>query len=127
MENTTATAAPEAPEPDLQTALYEFNVATIEIYKDLLCDGERIASRHLFRAACVFGDRMGLVLHAEPGLQQKAVALDARRRIQECLYWLWLVDERGYLSGREVREQAFRNGFVLHEALTGLIAESRSG
>ena len=125
MEYIASTAAPELPEPDLQTALYEFNVAVIEIYKDLLCDGERFASRHLFRGACLSGERLGRVLRADGKMQQKASALEARRGIQECLYWLWLLDERGHLSGHERRDQAFRNGLLLHEGLTGLIAGER--
>ncbi|MFW5786311.1 MAG: hypothetical protein ACOCYC_03625 [bacterium] len=122
METDTTVATAAASEPDLQTALYEFNVAVIEIYKDLLCEGERIASRHLFRGACIFSEAVAGVLRAEAEEWRTAGAMEARRRIQECLYWLWLLDERGYLGGNDYRDQAFGRAFYLHEGLTDLIA-----
>ena len=127
METDTTVATAAASEPDLQTALYEFNVAVIEIYKDLLCESERVASRHLFRAACIFSEAVAGVLRAEVEEWRTAGALEARRRIQECLYWLWLLDERGYLAGNEYRDQAFTQAFYLHEALTGLVSDHGTG
>lgn len=127
METDTTVVTAASSEPDLQTALYEFNVAVIEIYKDLLCEGERVASRHLFRAACIFSEAVAGVLRAEVEEWRTAGAMEARRRIQECLYWLWLLDERGHLAGNDHRDQAFGRAFYLHEGLTDLIAEHGTG
>ncbi len=123
MEHAIATATPDAAGPDLQTALYEFNVAAIEIYKDLLCDGEKLASRQLFRSACFFSEALAGVLHAETDQWRTAGAFEARRKIQECLYWLWLLDERGQIAGHQYRDAAFTNALFMHEALTGMVVE----
>ena len=44
-------------------------------------------------------------------------AFEARRKIQECLYWLWLLDERGQIAGHQYRDAAFTNALFMHEAL----------
>lgn len=112
-----------AQDPDLHFKLCEFNAAAVEIYKDLICDSERVISRHLFRAACRFSEYVSGVLHAEARRDRRLGALAGRRMAQECLYWLWLLDQKGFLSGHPRREQAFRSAFALVEGLTDVVAE----
>jgi hypothetical protein len=103
----------------------------MKVYLDLLCRGERDASRRLFRSGVRFAGAVHGLRRAtaDGGAAQAAAA--AKHHLEHCLYALWVLQGRGAHAGSDDRpvpeeEDAgslIQRGLVLLSALRPLVAE----
>ncbi|MFP4205108.1 MAG: hypothetical protein ACLFRR_03195 [Spirochaetaceae bacterium] len=81
----------------------------MEVYIDLLCRGEREASRVLFASLVRFtGAVCGMKRCAASGRSAALSTAAAKRHLMRCLFALWTLKQRGTLEPQELFEQGLR-------------------